>query len=62
MAAKSTNAISLHLRLRIVCGEKIALGPGKVELLALIEETGSLGKAAQRMVCNSAAISALSLP
>ena len=49
MASKSTNAISLHLRLRIVCGEKIALGPGKVELLALIEETGSLGKAAKHM-------------
>jgi len=49
MASKSTNSISLHLRLRIVCGEKIALGPGKVELLALIEETGSLGKAAKHM-------------
>jgi molybdate transport system regulatory protein len=32
-----------------VSREKIALGPGKVELLVLIDETGSLGKAAKRM-------------
>ncbi len=39
----------MHLRLRIVRREKIALGPGKVELLALIEETGSLSKATKGM-------------
>ena len=30
-------------------GKKIAFGPGKLELLELIAETGSIGKAAQRM-------------
>ena len=39
----------MHLRLRIVRREKIALGPGKVELLALIEDSGSLSQAAKRM-------------
>lgn len=47
--SKSKDSLSLQLRLRIACDEKIALGPGKVELLALIEETGSLNKAARRM-------------
>ncbi|MEP6662080.1 MAG: LysR family transcriptional regulator [Verrucomicrobiota bacterium] len=36
-------------RLRVVCGKNIALGPGKVELLALVGETGSIGEAAKRM-------------
>jgi molybdate transport system regulatory protein len=36
-------------RLRIMSGEEIALGPGKVELLGLIAETGSLRQAAARM-------------
>jgi len=49
MKSKSEDSLSLHLRLRVVGSEKIALGPGKVELLALIEETGSLGKAAKQM-------------
>ena len=49
MKSKSEDSLSLHLRLRIVGSEKISLGPGKVELLALIEETGSLRKAAERM-------------
>src|SRR4029077_16796890 len=49
MKSKSEDSLSLHLRLRIVRREKIALGPGKVELLALIEETGSIGEAARRM-------------
>ena len=47
--SKSKDSLSLHLRLRIVGREKIALGPGKAELLALLEETGSLGRAARRM-------------
>jgi molybdate transport system regulatory protein len=49
MKSKSEDSLSLILRLRIVRGEIIALGPGRVELLALIEESGSLGKAARRM-------------
>src|SRR5262245_60788950 len=39
----------LQPRLRIACGEEIALGPGKAELLALVAETGSLNAAAKRM-------------
>jgi molybdate transport system regulatory protein len=49
MKSKSEDSLSLHLRLQIVGSKKIALGPGKVELLVLIEETGSLRKAAKRM-------------
>jgi molybdate transport system regulatory protein len=36
-------------RLRVHCGEDIALGPGKVDLLALVHETGSIREAAERM-------------
>jgi molybdate transport system regulatory protein len=32
-----------------MCGEEIALGPGRVDLLDLIGETGSLRAAAERM-------------
>jgi len=35
--------------MRVLCGEDIALGPGKVDLLALIDETGSIREAAERM-------------
>jgi molybdate transport system regulatory protein len=33
----------------VICGENIALGPGKVDLLALVGETGSIREAADRM-------------
>ncbi len=36
-------------RLRVMVGNEIALGPGRVELLELIEKTGSLRAAALRM-------------
>ena len=36
-------------RLRVMRGKEIALGPGRVELLELIGETGSLRAAAVRM-------------
>ena len=36
-------------RLRILVQEEIALGPGKVELLGYIAQTGSLSEAARRM-------------
>lgn len=36
-------------RMRVVCGEEIALGPGKADLLALVGETGSIRQAAERM-------------
>jgi molybdate transport system regulatory protein len=36
-------------RLRVMCGRNAALGPGRVQLLELIGETGSLRAAAERM-------------
>ena len=39
----------LRARLRVTCGEDIALGPGKVDLLELISKTGSIAEAAKRM-------------
>jgi molybdate transport system regulatory protein len=36
-------------RLRVMCGPDAALGPGRVQLLELIGETGSLRSAALRM-------------
>ncbi|HRI15799.1 MAG TPA: LysR family transcriptional regulator [Verrucomicrobiota bacterium] len=35
--------------MRVLCGEDIALGPGKVDLLGLVGETGSIRDAAERM-------------
>ena len=49
MKAKSKREPQLHPRMRVVCGEEIALGPGKVDLLDLIGETGSIREAAERM-------------
>lgn len=39
----------LRPRLRVQCGEDIALGPGKAELLQLLHETGSIAEAARRL-------------
>ncbi len=39
----------LLARFRVMHGAKIALGPGKAGLLALIEETGSLTETAKRL-------------
>ena len=49
MKPKPKREPQLRPRLRIVCGEDIALGPGKVDLLRLIGETGSIREAAERM-------------
>ena len=49
MKTKPTRATRLLPRMRVLCGEDIALGPGKVDLLALIGETGSIREAAERM-------------
>lgn len=46
---KIKSQVSLLPRLRIVARKKIAFGPGKAELLALIAETGSIGDAAKQM-------------
>lgn len=39
----------LRMRFRVFCGEDIALGPGKVQLLKLIRDTGSIRHAAADM-------------
>jgi molybdate transport system regulatory protein len=50
MARKSsTKTPVLKPRLRVTCGKDIALGPGKMELLALLVETESLSESARRM-------------
>src|ERR1041385_5152798 len=36
-------------RLRVTCGDEVALGPGKAELLELVGRTGSIREAAERM-------------
>ena len=46
---KTKDQAVLLPRLRVVARKKIAFGPGKAELLALIAETGSIGDAAKRM-------------
>lgn len=47
--SKSKSAISIQARFRILRGSDIALGPGKVELLELLIDTGSLNEAARRL-------------
>ena len=47
--SKSAAMPSLLPRFRVMRGEEIAFGPGKMELLDLVAETGSIGKAAKRM-------------
>ena len=50
MSAQSIPKLAtLKPRFRIVCGKRIALGPGKVEVLAALIETGSLIKAARQL-------------
>ena len=49
MKSKPASRNSLSPRFRILRGRKIAFGPGKAELLQLVAETGSIGKAASRM-------------
>jgi molybdate transport system regulatory protein len=46
---KSKPKPSLSPRLRVMTEKNIAFGPGKAELLALVAETGSIGRAAKRM-------------
>lgn len=46
---RQTSAPSILPRLRIVCGENIALGPGKAALLKAIQQQGSISRAAAQM-------------
>jgi len=45
----AAQAVGVRPRLRVMWGQDIALGPGRVELLELIEKTGSLRAAAEQM-------------
>ena len=49
MKATSASKSRLLPRLRVLYGEEIALGPGKVDLLVLIGKTGSIRHAAESM-------------
>jgi molybdate transport system regulatory protein len=49
MKAKSTRILTIQPRLRVRVGQEVALGPGKVELLELVRQTGSITEAAKRM-------------
>lgn len=40
---------SIHPRLRVLCGEEIALGPGKAALLEAIADAGTLARAAEEL-------------
>ena len=46
---RPSSLVQMRPRIRVVAGEEIALGPGKVDLLALVAETGSIRVAAERM-------------
>ena len=48
-ATEADKNVSLKPRVRLQLGDKVALGPGKAELLMLIEETGSISAAARCM-------------
>jgi molybdate transport system regulatory protein len=49
MKTKSPQTLSLQPRLRLRVGDAIALGPGKMELLELVQSTGSITEAARQM-------------
>ena len=45
----SKTKIQIRPRLRVIAGRNIAIGPGKVELLELLQKTGSITQAARAM-------------
>ena len=47
--AADEDASPLRVRLRVVVGHDIAIGPGKAELLEFIRDTGSIAAAGRRM-------------
>ena len=49
MAGPPASRVELRPRIRVLYGEEIALGPGKVDLLEAIAETGSIAEAARRL-------------
>ena len=48
-ATEADKNVLLKPRVRLQLGDEVALGPGKAELLMLVEETGSISAAARRM-------------
>jgi molybdate transport system regulatory protein len=49
MKTKSTRILAIQPRLRVRVGDEVALGPGKAELLQLVQQTGSITEAAKGM-------------
>ncbi|WP_410211340.1 winged helix-turn-helix domain-containing protein [Aquirhabdus sp.] len=49
MSQHPTKEAHLLIRARLLYGEEIAIGPGKVDLLAAISEKGSISAAAKHM-------------
>jgi molybdate transport system regulatory protein len=48
-AAPATARPEIKPRFRVMSGTEIALGPGKVDLLEMVDETGSIRQAAARL-------------
>jgi molybdate transport system regulatory protein len=46
---KHEDSLTLHLRLQLGGRKPVTLGPGRIELLGLVAETGSIREAARRM-------------
>lgn len=44
-----TTAVPIKLHARLYCGDEIAIGPGKADLLAAIAETGSISAAGRAL-------------
>jgi molybdate transport system regulatory protein len=49
MSSRESSAQNLKVRLRVVCGEEDAFGPGKAQLLESLLETSSLNRSASEM-------------
>jgi molybdate transport system regulatory protein len=49
MKIKPPRTFIVQPRLRVRIGDEIAMGPGKVELLGRVEQTGSITEAARQM-------------
>lgn len=45
----SARKLAARTRIRIACGERFAIGPGKADLLEAIAATGSISAAARRL-------------
>lgn len=46
---KQTDSVQLNATLRVFIGNEKLFGPGKLELLQFIQETGSISQAAKKM-------------